>query len=706
MTALTSVGQPVRAKLGTAKVTGAGKFPPDYDSTDCLHAAVLTSDVPHAAITNFDATSALRIPGVNVVLSREDLGLDTTVRHVGDVVAAVAAESAERAAEAVSALRVSFDRRLVITDPDQALREDAPVLDPEKASNLALLVEYSQGDAAQAFGEAAIVYEADYWTGRPTHCNLSPRTCIAFASDKVEVMTSVDAPHFAQRELAHSLGLPIDRVRIVLPELMTSSFGGRSSINRHCEPIAARLAMAVPGRRVRLSYDPISEFVAGTTRHSITARLTAGATTSGELVALEVDLVADHGPYDNFVNRIVLSAGRDRALDIWSVDNYKYRGRAVLTNNLMAGEMRGIGATQINYLLGAHMDELARRVGIDPVEFVLLNLTDSARSKADGGLEGCLRQGADVFNWRDLKAKNDPTKKVGLGVGVGTHTTGLGTFHGPDTASAVVAVEGSRVHISTAAPDSGQGFSTVASQIVAEELGIDIGLVDVMPIDTDSAPEDPWGSVASRATYVVGTAVRMAAADLNRQLTKISEGRGLELGTDREDIQSTIGHLNRRVESRGTAVMEETPPTYGAYFAEVEVDEGTGKVSVRRIVAAIDVGFAVNPAQCRGQVEGAIAHGIEFALGADLVLRDGFPENTTLVDYQLARAADMPQIDVILIEDRDSDGPYGARGVGTPALTPVLPAIANAIRDAISNHLHRVPMRPEDVANSLRTETS
>jgi CO/xanthine dehydrogenase Mo-binding subunit len=152
--------------------------------------------------------------------------------------------------------------------------------------------------------------------------------------------------------------------------------------------------------------------------------------------------------------------------------------------------------------------------------------------------------------------------------------------------------------------------------------------------------------------------------------------------------------------------MEETPPTYGAYFAEVEVDEGTGKVSVRRIVAAIDVGFAVNPAQCRGQVEGAIAHGIEFALGADLVLRDGFPENTTLVDYQLARAADMPQIDVILIEDRDSDGPYGARGVGTPALTPVLPAIANAIRDAISNHLHRVPMRPEDVANSLRTETS
>lgn len=152
--------------------------------------------------------------------------------------------------------------------------------------------------------------------------------------------------------------------------------------------------------------------------------------------------------------------------------------------------------------------------------------------------------------------------------------------------------------------------------------------------------------------------------------------------------------------------MEETPPTYGAYFAEVGVDQNTGEISVLRMVAAIDVGFAVNPPQCRGQVEGAIAHGIEFALGADVILHDAFPENTTLVDYRLARAADMPNIEVILVEDRDTIGPYGARGVGTPALTPVLPAIANAVRDAIGDHMRKVPMRPEEVANRIMIGTN
>lgn len=697
-----AVGYPVPAKTGISKVTGSGRFPPDIDSTNCLHAAVLKSDVPHAVITDFDPTPALQVPGVEVVLSREELGLDSTVRHVGDVVAAVAAESQEQAAKAVTALRVSFDRQPSVTNPTQALQEGAPLLDPKKDSNLALLVEYSLGETTRSFEEAAVVYEADYWTGRPTHCNLSPRVCFALAADALEVHTSVDAPQFAQRELAHLLDLPVESVRIVLPQLMTSSFGGRSSINRHCEPITARLAMALPGRRIRLSYDPISEFVCGTTRHSTSAHIKAGATSSGRLLALEVDLIADHGPYDNFVNRIVLNAGRDRALDIWSMEHYEYRGRAVLTNNLMAGEMRGIGATQINYLLGSHMDELARQVGVDPLEFHLLNLAESARSDSAGGLEECLRRGAKAFDWKTSKEDSNPIHTVGRGVGVGTHTTGLGTFHGPDTASAVVAVDRSRISISTAAPDSGQGFSTVAAQIAAEELGIDIDLIDVTPIDTASAPDDPWGSVASRATYVVGSAVRLAAADLKDQLLEVPGASGGES----RDIQSVIVELEQRLEGRGTAVIEETPPTYGAYFVEVEVDQNTGDISVRRIVAAIDVGFAVNPAQCRGQVEGAIAHGIEFALGADVVMKDGFPENPTLVDYRVARSGDMPEIEVILIEGGDTVGPYGARGIGTPAITPVLPAVANAVRDAIDDRLRSIPMYPEDVANSLVTKAN
>lgn len=706
------VGHPAFSPIGTSKVTGAGRYPPDYAYPDVLHAGLLGSDVPHAVISHFDARGASAIPGVEAVLSRADLGLDDTVRHVGDVVAAVAAETPELVSAALAAIEVSYDRLAVVADPRAALESGAPLLEPGKDSNLALLVDFHSGDIESALAAADVVYEAEYTTGRPTHCNLSPRLCFARAGDTLEIMSSVDAPHFARRELAHELGIPVEQVSLSLPELMTSSFGGRSSINRHCEPIAARLAMAVPGRQVRLSYDPVQEFVAGTTRHAITAKLVAGATATGRLTALDIDLVADHGPYDSFVNRIVLSAGRDRPLDLWSIDHYRYRGRAVLTNNLMGGEMRGIGATQINYLLGAHMDELARKIGVDPLEFTLRNMADSARGRPSGGLEECLRQGAAAFGWGDPGA--GPSRPgSGVGLGIGTHTTGLGTFHGPDSASAVVVLEGDRVVVSTAAPDSGQGMSTVVAQIVAEELGVEVRSVEMLPIDTASAPADAGGSVASRGTYVVGSAVRHAALDLREKALQAAAGY---LGSEPGDLvmdgavirrldgsgSVPVSQLDVRLEGRAEAVMDKTPPTYGAYFAEVTVDQDSGAVSVLRLVAAIDVGFAVNPSQCRGQVEGAIAHGLEFALGAEVVVRGGFPENTSLVDYRVARASDMPEIEVILVEGADADGPYGARGIGTPAITPVLPAVANAVRDAIGRHMRKVPMWPEEVAETLK----
>jgi CO/xanthine dehydrogenase Mo-binding subunit len=709
------IGHAARPPLAATKATGSGRFPPDH-SDGALHAALLLSDLPHAVITSLDLDEARRSPGVAAVLGRKDLGMDDTVRHVGDVVAAVAAETPELAGAALTAIDVAYRRLPVVVDAGAALEPTAPLIDTDRDSNLALQIDHDQGDVDAALAGADVVLEATYRTGRPTHCNLSPRSCTVVADHGVKVLCSVDAPHFAQRELAHALGLDQNEVRIVVADLPTSSFGGRTSINRCCEPVAARLAMATPGVPVRLTYDPTQEFIAGTTRHAVSARLVAGATSAGRLVALDVDLLADHGPYDTFVNRIVLGAGRDRALDLFALDNYRYRGRAMLTNNLMAGEMRGIGATQINFILGSHMDELALRLGLDPVDFLAMNLPEAARSASAGGLDECLRRGAEEFGWG---AETVPTGhgRRGVGVGIGTHTTGLGTFHGPDTASARITVEGgTSVTVAVAAPDSGQGSSTTFAQIAAEELGVAVEAVRYAPIDTETTPEDPWGSVASRGTFVVGAAVRKAAIEARRHLLEAAAARLDVDGGDLEVIDGTVGVAgggpsvaidelaeHTAIRGQGTVVSNRTPPTYGAYFAEVDVDPETGVVRVERLVAALDVGFAVHPAHCRGQIEGAIGHGIEFALGAEVVMRDGRPENPSMVDYRLARTVDMPRIEVILVEGGDETGPYGALGIGTPSLTPVLPAVANAVRNAVGERLGTVPMWPEAVWTAIRS---
>jgi CO/xanthine dehydrogenase Mo-binding subunit len=718
MSELRYVGKPTPPVLGEVKVTGRGRFAPDYRVTGALHAAVLRSPVPHAELTRLETTAAAAAPGVAAVITREDLGLDRIVRHYGDVVAAVAAETAGAARAAIAAVDVEFGRLGTVVEPVQAL-EDAPPLFTDR-SNLALELNLEIGDATASLAAADVILEATYRTGRPTHCNLSRRCCVATVGEDgvIEVMTSVDAPFFARRELAEALGVPVERVRIVLPGLVTSSFGGRTGIARGCEPIAARLAMQAAGRPVRLLYDPIDEFVAGTTRHAVIARLAAGATADGRLLGLDVDVVADHGPYDDFVGRIVLSACRDRPLDLYDLDHYSFRGRVALSNNLMAGEMRGIGATQVCAVLGIHMDELARRLGIDPVEFHLANLSPRARSasasdREGGGLQTCLERGAASFGWSPRTARSDSSggpKRRGFGVGIGTHTTGLGTFHGPDRATAVIALDGDAVTVAVAAPDSGQGSTTVLAQIVAEELGVPIDAIQFRPIDTASAPPDNWGSVASRGTYVVGRAVRLAAA---RARQRIVETGARTLGLHPTQLRVVDGRVvgdevslsiadaldGGCVEVSAEGVTNATPPTYGACFAEVEVDADTGDVRVVRCLGVLDVGFAVNPAQCRGQIEGAIAMGVEFALGAEVVMRDGFPENTSLVDYRVARSSDLPAVDVILVEGAEESGPYGARGIGTPALTPVVPAIVNAVRDAVGFPLTTVPISPEHLTS-------
>jgi CO/xanthine dehydrogenase Mo-binding subunit len=721
-----SVGRDVEPKLGRAKVTGAGRYVADMSLPNMLHTAVLRSEVPYARIRSLDISRSLAAPGVQVVLGRAELGLDDRLRQVGDVIAAIAAESEEEARAALQEIDVELDELPPLLDPLEALVSDTVLYD-EFPGNVAFKLERTFGDPDSAFEASDLVLEETYRTGRPVHCNLSRHCCIARVDNdgQLVLMSSVDGPHYARRHLARLLRVDEGTIRIVVPELLSSSFGGHSTINPLHEPIAARLAQWSGGRPVRFLYSSEDEFLAIHTRHPVTVRIKAGCGSDGELLALELDLLADHGSFPNEIARVVCANTCDRVGELLSVPNYRYKGVNVLTNNINAGEFRGIGSTQLMYVLGSHLDEMARHLGIDQIEFYRRNavkcgdrVLTTGVTLGSCGLEECMEQGAEAIGWND-PSRRIPTRsgrRRGIGMGVGIHTTGLGHEGGdPSRASLNWYGDGS-VDLMIGAPDSGQGASTIYAQIVAEELPVGYGDVRIAPIDTATSPLDPWGTVASRGVYVVGTAVREAARDARRALFELASE---ELGVSVDSLSLTDDGLLRWGETESLEVsrflsrMGGTaghgwvnsrvhPPTYGAYFADVEVDEQTGQVFVLRVAAALDLGFAMNPQQCRGQIQGAVVMGQELALSASLELEDGVPLNGSFLDYRVGRMDETPEITAILVEtSSEPTSPYGAKGIGTPSLVPVAPAIANAVRDAIGVRIRQVPITPEVVHRAL-----
>jgi putative selenate reductase molybdopterin-binding subunit len=679
--------------LHLEKVTGAGRFPGDYRFAGCRYAAVVRSDRAAAEVRASTAAAA-GMPGVYAAVSRTDLGLGSRVRQVGDVVAAVVADSQAAADAAAAAVAAEYTTIPGVYDAHPAA-DSAVLVDPDMTSNVVREDRREHGDVEAALRRSAVRYSAVYRTGRAVHFNLSPRCCFATVdpgSGVVELVTSADAPFFARKELAQALGLPEDRVQITVAELPTSSFGSRTSINELFEPVAARLALLCPGVPVRLLFTPAEEIAVSYSRHPVELAIEAGAAADGRLLGLRIEMIADHGAHPSFVSNIVLSNCRDRALDLVKVDNYRFTGRVVLTNNTTAGEMRGIGVAQVMWALGSHLDELAARLGMDPVDFLTRNLAPAAASQeavvgsAKESLTRCLAAGRE----RLLEVADDHQPggscRHGWGVATGLHTTGLGTFHGGDRSTVRMRLDpDGTVWLGLAAPDSGQGGYTAYTKLAATALGIPPERVSVEPISTRESPYDQWGSVASRGAYIVGAAVLDAAG----RLREAAAGLG---GSMRPSTPIVV---------TGTSHSTANPPTYGACFVRVCVDLDTGAVRTLHAVSAFDVGRAIDPQQCAGQLVGAFGMGWEFALGDELRLESGVPVNADPYEFRLVHAEDLPCVDTILVERPEASSAHGARGVGTPAITPVAAAICNAIRNATGVRPTRLPVTAERLLRGL-----
>jgi selenium-dependent xanthine dehydrogenase len=747
---LRSIGRSFPRPDAVAKVTGAALFADDYTFPGMLYGATLRSAQPHARILSIDGREAAALPGVCAVLTHRDVpgrnrhGLvfpdwpvlcevGGKVRYLGDAVAIVAAETPEVAREALALIRVQYEPLPVVASAEEALRPDAALVHEEWASgNLLEHIKVRHGDVEEGFRQAEVIVEGEYHTPAYDHLFMEPECSIGIPAgydaehDKLTVYVGSQIPYADRAQIAAALDLPENDVR-VRGTLIGGGFGGKEDIMGQIH--AALLAQATR-RPVKILYDRDESLLAHPKRHATVIRIKTGARRDGRLTAVQAELVGDAGAYASLSTK-VLTRATTHATGPYEVPHARIDCYAMYTNNPPAGAFRGFGVTQSAFAVESNMDMLAHELGMDPFHLRRLNALRVGSVTATGqvlresaGLLDCLDQVENrVRELRDLAASGTREGKVRVawGIAAAYKNTGLGGG-ADDAAGAEVEVyrDGS-VQVRASSADLGQGLTTVVAQCAAEELGLPFDRVRVLLSDTDLCP-DGGPTTASRQTYITGNAARLAAAGMRDRLVRaaaeqwdvapgdirLEEGE-LRAGQRRAPFAAAVGWLLDEGHDPVLAYRYHAPRTqplgsggdmhfafgFGVQAAQVAVDVETGKVRVLHVVAAADGGRALNPLAFRGQIEGGIVMGIGTALTEEYRVQGGIPLTRRWADYQSPLLADMPDMEVYIVEHPAADGPYGAKGIGELPSIPTAPAVCNAIYNATGVRLNRLPARLE-----------
>jgi xanthine dehydrogenase molybdenum-binding subunit len=731
------------------KVTGQTVYADDLRMPGLLVGAILRSPHPHARIRSIDISAAERLPGVHTVIhagnveqrsygyNHDNIPLKPDkVRFIGDEVAAVAAIDEETAQEALELIRVDYELLPTVFDPFEALAEDAPVIHdelPDLTGNVSMRWDFDDGDVDAAAAEAAVIVEGRYSAPQAAPAPIETHVVVAsFAPDgHLTVWSPVHMVFMYRKELADCLGLDWRQITVIQPPV-GGSFGGKIDIDPH-DFIAVMLARA-SRRPVRVVMSREEEFIGTRTRQPIHFRLRTGADAEGNLLFRDAEVVSDNGGYNGWGSHAMLVV-TNTITSLYRVPNSRVRAAVVYTNKNYGGSVRGFGNPQATFAVEQQMEELADALGMDPMDLRLRNanqsgdVTPQAMEITSCGLSECLRIVREQSGWDERRGRMRERNR-GLGAAAYIHVGGGARIYGSDGCGAMVKVDDSgQVTLITGASELGQGSETVLAMIVAEEIGVPLDVVRVINSDTDVKPWDV-GVHASRTTFVAGNAARMAAAGVRERLLETaSEVLGAPVGelTLRDGVIGVDGDPQRQMDyarlarrrllrEEGSVVMATAfydPPThmqkdqrgnisaaygFGAHVAEVEVDPGTGMVRLLNLWAAHDVGRAINPMSCEGQIEGGAAMGVGLALSEELVIFDGQIVAPNLHDYGLPTAVDVPRIKVDLVETIDPRGPFGAKGVGEPPVISSPAAVVSAVRAATGLELPRIPVRPQDIA--------
>jgi CO/xanthine dehydrogenase Mo-binding subunit len=761
---MTLIGTDVTMVGGLAKVTGAVTYAPDLFFPRMLYAQALRSPYPHAKLLRLDARKAEKFPGVVAIVTRDDLaGLNPyfgpvvddqpvvateRVRHVGEVVALVAAENHESAEEALDLIEAEYEELPAVFDPLEAAQPGAPVLHAERnettagvhreefnfqlGGNICSVFRVADGDIEKGFAEADEIFENTYTLPPVQHGHIEPHAATAYwePGGKLVIHSATQNPSGVQEQLAHIFKLPENQVRVIVP-LLGGGYGGKT--HARLEPALALLARKArrPVQWV-LSRDEV--FLTGR-RYGAVVKIKTGCRRDGTIVARQVEIFYEVGAYAlngpvNAKTGCYVSSGP------YNVPNRSLTTYAVYTNLPPTGPFRGVGVSHVCWAYESEMDDIARRLGIDPLKLRLKHLVKEGDLFVTGeklvsvGITDCLQRAAEAIGWQGPVEQAAPpagqtmVRGKGLAVTIKSTTT-------PTTSSAGVRLnaDGSAVLL-TSSVEMGQGSLTSLGQIVADELGLSFEKVTVSLPDTDMTPYDKSTS-SSRTIFHMGQAAQKAARQIRQQLLDVA-AKKLEARVEDLELHNGAARVRGVPDKRmsiGEIFKARFGSTVGSMFgghcfktegglnpktgkgkaaafwffsacgAEVEVDTETGKVRVLRAVTAVDAGKAIHPRQCGLQNEGSMLSGMGSALFEEMVYDRGQPVNSNFLEYMLPSVEDHPQeFRSLIVETAHPDGPHGAKGVGEAALPPVAPAIGNAIANALGGvRIRDLPIKPDKI---------
>jgi CO/xanthine dehydrogenase Mo-binding subunit len=736
-----SVGKSIPRIGAKERVLGSARFSADFFMKGTLTLRAVRSSRHHARIVSLDISEAVTVPGCVRVFTHKDipgsnrLGIinkdqqllaEDKVRCVGDPIALVAAETEESAEEALRAIKVEYEDLGAVFDPEEALRPDAPRI--HENGNLLGRRIVKRGSPTMAFNHADVIVERVYTTHFVEHTYLEPDSGFAYIDDSgvLVVEASTQNPHYDQKEVADLLGLEEQQVRII-QAATGGGFGSKLDLNVQG---FVGLAAYHLKRPVRMVYSREEAFLCTSKRHPLKITYKSGANRDGRLVAAEVKIIGDTGAYASY-GMAVVTRSAVHATGPYEIPNVHIESIFAYTNNPIAGAMRGFGVPQMAFAHESQMDLLAQELGLTPVEIRRRNALRIGSTTATGqAFEAGVGIGATIEAIAPFfEIARTTTSSVGTrskrGVGVASMMYGIGNtgVQNPSTAQIELEQDGN-VTLFTGAADIGQGSSTVLAQIACEELGMQPDEIRLVAGDT-GLTSSAGATSASRQTYISGNAVLDAVKKLREVLLTQA---AMTLKKDRSDLFLHGGQVSprsnpalavsfRQIAHRArqagiplkwqgyfdpltTPLDPETGKgvPYAAFafatqMAEVEVDTLTGEVRVLKVVAAHDVGKAINPANVKGQIYSGVAMGLGFALMEEFV-----PGKTeSMKDYHIPSCADMPEVPCIIVEEPEPTGPYGAKGVGEPALIPTAPAILNAIADALGVRIYDLPANLERV---------
>jgi len=769
------VGKSIRRIDGLEKVTGAATFVDDIDfGPDLLYAEIVESPHAHALIEKIDASQAEKVPGVIRVVTGKDFpykfGLymkdryifaQDRTRFVGEQVAAIIARDPKIARKASKLIRVTYRELPQILDPIEAIKEDAELLHPDLGdyphvpwffpkggTNIAHWRKTRKGDVEKGFKEADVILEDTYTVPRYAHCAIEPHVVVGLYdhSGRLTLWSASQSPHTQRNLFAEALaplGLSHKDIRVVTP-YVGGGFGGKAGVTM--EIIGAALAIAVKGHPVKVRWSREQEFYNTYQRQAVVAQIKMGVTRDGKITAIEHTLHWDAGAYVEYGANVVNAVGLS-ATGPYRIPNVKIDSLCIYTNLPPGGPYRGFGYSEFHFGLESHVTRIAKKIGMDPVEFRKRNAIEESDTLPYGakmnpcGLKEAIDRAAQAIEWGKRETSDDPKKVIGKGFSLFWKAPAM-----PPNASSAASLkfnEDGSINISVSGMELGQGYLTVMAQIAAEVLSVPTEKIRVETPDTDRNPYE-WQTVASHVTWSCGNAVKNAAIDAREKIfTVINRAFGFQKDTlyledekvkcrTRSDFELSLkdfviaGIQMEDGTFRGGPILgsgmfmpeftsalsdPETSQgghpnvhyTVGAGAVVLEIDPQTGKTKVLKAVLAVDVGQAINPDLVNGQITGGLLQGLATVLYEDMRFDNkGRLLNPNFTDYKIPTAMDIPdEMIPIIVEVPQPDGPFGARGVGEHTMIPAAPMIANAIEDALGVRINSMPITAERIALSI-----